>query len=141
MGIGIGVAIPDEIILNSQKKYAPSNLVNNGDFMDGSNGWILGTGWTIPGGYADCDGTQSSNTALRSSTFSPKVGATYEVTFTLLNRSAGAITPIFGSVAGTSRNSDGTYTEQVVAGGTVFSLRGNSSFVGQVKDVIVRRIA
>ena len=36
------------------------SLIDNGDFENGDDGWSVGTGWTIAGGVASCDGSAGS---------------------------------------------------------------------------------
>ena len=40
-----------------------AELVTNGDFATDTD-WSKGTGWTISGGTANCDGSQTSGTQL-----------------------------------------------------------------------------
>ena len=47
-----------------------SELVTNGGF-DTDSDWIKGTGWTISGGTANCDGTQTGNTLIYQNIGSP----------------------------------------------------------------------
>ena len=42
-----------------------AELITNGDFSSGSTGWTLATEWSIVGGQAVLDGTQTSNALLR----------------------------------------------------------------------------
>ena len=65
-----------------------SELVTNGDFATDS-GWIKGTGWTISGGTAILDGTQTGGSSLSSSNMTVTVGKIYKVTVNVSATSSG----------------------------------------------------
>lgn len=112
------------------------NLVDNGS-MDADAFWTKGTGWDIALGVATCDGTQPGASGLAQSD-RLELGVTYSVTFTVLNYSAGTITPFAGTQTGTPRSSNGEYQEDIVCGGnTNFTMQANATFVGDIDDVIV----
>ena len=57
-------AYAEDYLYSIKPAYAlGSELVINGNFATDSN-WTKGTGWTISGGVASCDGTQSSTSNL-----------------------------------------------------------------------------
>lgn len=118
-----------------------SELVTNGDFATDSN-WTKGTGWTISGGTASCDGSQSGNTDL-SQNITTDASKQYKITYTISNYSAGSIFIRLNSGNVTStKSSNGTFTEILVgAGGTQVTLRGNSTFVGSIDNVSVKEIS
>ena len=64
---------------------AGSELVTNGDFATDSD-WTKGTGWSITGGQAVCDGTQVSNSFLiQTNVASPEInGQLFLVEFTIV---------------------------------------------------------
>ncbi len=122
------------------------NLVTNGTFDDGT-GWTL-TGNDTPvitGGVFTSTGGGSIAIATTTANDTLVVG-TYRVTFTILNRVAGAATVSLAaaSAATTSRNADGTYVEDIV----VSSVNGQTIAVNltgfpnvQVDDVIVQLLS
>jgi hypothetical protein len=112
------------------------NVVINGTF-DADTDWSKGTGWTIAGGVASCDGSQVGATDLQQSAL--EAGKTYQLTYTILNYSAGNLQPIVGGTFGTSQNSDGTFTETLTAGSVIFRLRGDVNFIGDVDNVIIQQ--
>jgi hypothetical protein len=113
------------------------NVIVNGTF-DADTDWSKGPGWTIAGGVASCDGSQIGVTDLQQSAL--EAGKTYQLTYTILNYSAGNLQPIVGGTFGTSRNSDGTFTEILTSGSVIFRLRGDVNFIGEVDNVIVREV-
>jgi len=113
-------------------------LVVNGTFAD-SSGWTLGTGLSIAAGVASWDGSQVADSDLERSVVLV-ADTKYVVTFTLSNVTAGAIQPLLGTAAGTSRTADGTFTETIThAGAATLFLRADASFVGDVDDVSVKQ--
>ena len=115
-----------------------SEKVTNGDFATDSD-WSKGTGWTISGGTANCDGTQSGNTDL-SQNITTDTGKQYKITYTVSNYSAGSIFIRLNSGNVTStKSSNGTFTEVLSgASGTQFILRANLDFNGSIDNVSVK---
>jgi hypothetical protein len=116
------------------------NLVTNGTF-DSDSQWGKGVGWTISGGTASSDGSQTSGSSLTLNNASKyETGKTYTVTFTISNYSAGGVNPhirgdAFGEVSG-----NGTHTVTGVAGSsspTGINMYASSTFVGSIDNVIV----
>ena len=138
-----------------------SNLVSNGDFsqegvQEVSNGsfdtdtkWTTNTGWSISGGSANCDGTQSSNATLvqqngiKGAIIDFVVGKTYKVNFDIVVTS-GAITYI--EVASGYDNNDittsGNHTTYITAVSTNdrFTITGNPDFIGSIDNVSVKEV-
>jgi hypothetical protein len=105
-------------------------LIVGGDMNDASD-WTAGTGWTVNGGGSSKAVAVAATGNLSQSLASTLVsGQTYEITFTMSNyQPSGAARLLLsgggGNAIGSSRNADGTYTEQVVATGnhTTFWIR------------------
>jgi hypothetical protein len=119
------------------------DIVINGGF-DADTDWTKGTGWSIAAGVASCDGSQVAFSSLEQTlgTFPSEQGRTYEVTFTISNYSAGAITPLLNSTDfGTSRSANGTYVEDITVSSAVsrFRMRADASFIGDIDNVTVRQ--
>ena len=124
------------------KNAAGSDLVTNGDFAT-DTAWTKGTGWTISAGVADVSGAQGGDTDLEQG-ITVTDGDSYEVTFTVLNYTAGTITPRVGGTAGTARSANGTYTEVIVAGsGSAPELEFRADATGdmQIDNVVVKRVS
>jgi len=124
-------------------------LVTNGGF-DVDSGWTKGTGWTISGGTASCDGSQSANTTLvqqqgvLSVTLDIQVGNAYELIFTL-TRSAGGITntEVGGTTEGTTISSSGTHSKIITASSTNdrITFTATPDFVGSIDNVTLKEYA
>jgi hypothetical protein len=115
--------------------YSGEELVVNGRF-DTDTDWTKGSGWSITGGVASAT-TASSDLAQAAILTN---GVTYRISYLITARSAGTLTPKFGSTAGTTRNAAGLYTEEVTSNGTDFSFTG-SGFTGTVDVVSIRPVA
>jgi hypothetical protein len=127
------------------------NTVENGDFATDSD-WTKGDGWSISGGVASCDGSQSGFSLLsQNSTYNHLQD--YEVTFTITSYTSGSVCMIgftggsLGDTFGTNRTTTGTYTEIITGNGnTALSIRVNSggknpAFSGSIDNVIVKKIS
>lgn len=132
----VGVTVFDNISVQE----VGENLVTNGTF-DSDSQWNKGVGWTISGGTASSDGSQTSGSSLTLNNASKyETGKTYTVTFTISNYSAGGVNPhirgdAFGEVTG-----NGTHTVTGVAGSsspTGINMYASSTFVGSIDNVIV----
>jgi hypothetical protein len=151
-----------------------SNLVQNGDFSEEgaeevsngsfsqegvqqiSNGsfdtdtkWTTNTGWSISGGSANCDGTQSGNTSLvqqngiKGAIIDFVVGKTYKVNFDIVVTS-GNITNIEVASGNDGGNvtTSGNHTTYITAVSTNdrFTITANPDFIGSIDNVSVREV-
>jgi len=119
------------------------NLVTNGTF-DSDSQWNKGVGWTISGGTASSDGSQTSAYSELSQVLgvSVAVGDTFTVTYTVSNYGAGTMTSIFGNDAGTARTGNGTFTDVytgVITTSTNFKMRANTNFIGNVDNIVITK--
>jgi len=119
------------------------NLVQNGDFSS-SLYWRVGLGWSIAAGVLSGPGPGAGVPQGNSWQLIPIVaGGSYEVTFTVANRTQNGIQPYLGGTAGTNRTTNGTFTETIVAGSTdsylLFDLTGSESgtWDGDIDNVSV----
>jgi len=112
-----------------------SEEVVNGTF-DTDSDWVKGTGWSISGGTANCDGTQTSNSNLLQSNTAIS-GNTYKITYTITNYVSGTLKSVLG-VGGVVRNSNGVYSEYITATSSSFLLQANSDFIGSIDNVSVK---
>ena len=116
-----------------------SELVTNGDFATDSD-WIKGTGWTISGGTANCDGTQTPNTLLYQN-IGHSSNTLYRLQFTISNYVSGTIdfaldNPFFGAA-----NSNGTFVFDITPSSVGnFIVRADENFVGSIDNVSVKEI-
>lgn len=89
--------------------------VNNGTFST-SGSWSLGSNWSISSGRANKSGTNDSD--MYQTWGSLNSSKDYEVTYTVVTRTAGSVRARLGGVTGPSHSSVGTYTDVINAGGS-----------------------
>jgi hypothetical protein len=117
------------------------NLVTNGTF-DYDGGWNKGTEWTISGGTASCDGSQTSSSSLDDVRTAPLNASVVTIQFTLSGNTAGAIQPrITGgyTISGAYVTGNGVKTVTLADTGNNLRVRFTvtSDFVGTIDNVIV----
>lgn len=111
------------------------NTVLNGRF-DTDTIWTKGTGWTISGGVATSDASQTGDSDLENVGNAPVAGKKYRVEFTVSGYVAGNVTPVVGNQEGTDRSANGTYSEVITATNTdVLKIRADLDFDGSVDNV------
>lgn len=109
----------------------------NGTF-DTDDGWNLTSSWTISGGVASIDGSQTSIANSGSTTAYAVAGKTYLVTYTITAISSGSFKVFFGGVSGTSRTSAGTYTETFVAvNNNALVMSADTNFAGSIDNISI----
>ena len=115
------------------------NLVVNGTF-DTDSDWSKGTGWTISGGKANSDGTQSVSYLRQNN----KVNLTslYRIKFTVSNSTSGTLRYIKGNGgAATSVTNNGEYSFESTWDGSSPDLVFQSfNFVGSIDNVSVQLV-
>jgi hypothetical protein len=121
------------------------NLVYKGDFSK-DEGWTKGTGWSIDGGVAKSDGTQTADSYLNqtSNLVQPVYNKIYKCMFTVSNRTAGLVGPNVAGYHNSLVDSNGAHTVYVnvtnVNSNTVMYLQANASFVGHVDNFQVYEV-
>ncbi len=111
-----------------------ADVILTGDFASDSD-WDKGTGWAIAAGIGSK--TAGTGSDLGQTVDPLTSGLWYKLTYTVSGRTAGTITPKFGTAAGVARSTNATFTEIVRANAAAFDLTADSSFDGDVDDVIV----
>ena len=114
------------------------DIVINGDFAADSD-WTKGTGWTISGGTATHVGPTAGNLTQGLST-TLLAGKTWEVTFTVLNRSAGTVQGLMTGQAGIVRSTNDTFIETFTnTADSNFALVPSADFAGDIDNVIIKQ--
>lgn len=111
-------------------------LVTDGAFDDGTD-WTKGTGWAIAAGVASKSAGVGSDLEQNQDVVE---GKTYEVIYTVANRTAGTVVVKVAGTSGASRSTNATFTERIVAGSGVepkLEFTADSSFDGDIDDVSV----
>lgn len=113
-----------------------AELVTNGDFSNGSTGWLEQGGWTFASGKATNDGTNDySLTQLNLVT----VGKTYRITYDVSGYVSGNISVGFNSGGGsTTVSANGSYEVTETATQTYLKGYPRSSFVGSIDNISVK---
>ena len=127
----------EEEIANGSFAAGPE-VVINGDFASNSD-WTSDDGsFVISGGKANATNSTSHPALKQVFTHSNKK---YIFTYTISNYSSGSILAYIGGTgAGTSRSSNGTYTEIIQAGGSNYiGFRTLSPFNGSIDNVSVKQ--
>lgn len=105
-----------------------AELITNGDFSS-ATGWTLESGWSIGGGLLT--GATASTLAYQGV---GSAGNTYEITYTVVSRTAGFVRAICCGNTGQYITEPGTYTERILAfSGTEIGLTG-TGFSGTIDN-------
>jgi hypothetical protein len=120
-------------------------LVTNGDFATDTD-WSKGTGWSISGGSANCDGTQTSATNLIQSSLALGTGKIFKIEFELKDYQAGEL--IYVNLTGTgilefeNINANGTYVAYsgLSTGDNFITFRADADFIGSIDNCSVREV-
>lgn len=117
-----------------------SELVTNGDFATDSD-WNKTSAWSISGGTANCDGTQSVSTIIQNTTNS---SGKYFIQFELKEYTQGIIGMSISGTGGqditVSDGVLGVYNTIITTPSNNFliEIKGNSNFIGSVDNVSVK---
>jgi hypothetical protein len=128
------------IVEAAPKEYG-DNVITNGTFAADTD-WNKGTGWSISGGTANCDGTQPDANQTLNQTSAVVVSTVYRVRYTLSACTAGAVRCQVGTTQGTERTTNGTYEEVITcAGNTTFYFTCDADFIGSIDNVFAEPVA
>jgi len=130
--------VPANVVLNGDYEELGSELVTNGTF-DADSNWIKGTGWTISGGVATSDGSQSSSSNLYQVVYI--IGKTYKTQLTV-NAINGTLKIFTGTGAPSlTITSAGTYDFTTKAdSSTVLFIQAQASTTVTIDNVSVKQV-
>ena len=119
-------------------------LVTNGTF-DTDTDWTKGSQWTITGGKAVSTPSAATgdNLIIRQDNNLVETGKVYAVTYTVSDRTAGAVAMfVRGSSPAVYHSTNDTFTRYVVAGsgGRDLEFLANQTFDGSIDNISVREI-
>jgi len=129
---------PSNLVLNGRYEELGSELVTNGTF-DADSNWIKGTGWTISGGVATSDGSQSSSSNLYQVVYI--IGKTYKTQLTV-NAINGTLKIFTGTgTPSLTITSAGTYDFTTKAdSSTVLFIQAQASTTVTIDNVSVKQV-
>jgi hypothetical protein len=133
-----------ELVQNGDFSEIGPELITNGDFATDSD-WAKGTGWSISGGKANCDGTQTGNTNLNNSSSNGIVNNKfYKIVYTISNYVSGSIRIKAGNTGfGVYHSSNGTYTQYIKAQVSTFpyaQFNADADFIGSIDNISVKEV-
>ena len=111
-------------------------LVTNGNFSNGANNWLLGTGWTIGDNKAERLVATSSTDLVQASVF-PNLTSTFRISFDI-EATAGSVRARLGQ---TNLNyvGQGTYTFYAIpSANDQLKFQADSSFIGSITNISVK---
>ena len=125
-------------LIETMAEELGDELISNGNFAADSD-WIKDGSWSISGGSADCDGTQTSLAYLQQSGAMTS-GLRYKATYEVKSVSAGEVRLFVGNVSSEPRTSTGVYTDYITASNSSFWIRGSANFIGSIDNVSVKEV-
>jgi len=117
-----------------------ADVIEDGDFAAGAGDWTYGDDWSLGTNEAEC--APGAGTVMEPAVeLTVVAGETYELTYTMGSFVAGACVASIGGTNFTSRGSDATFVERVIAvDSTNLKFTGNAAGNFAVDDVIVKHI-
>jgi len=96
------------------KGASQTNRVSNGTFTGNATGWTLNTGWAYDSNNVTATSAANTTIAYQTPSTPISLGEKWLVTYTISNYSAGGTNiRLGGSYVGTTRSSNGTFTEEL----------------------------
>ena len=113
----------------------------NGDFATDTD-WTKGTGWSISGGTANCDGTQTSNSEFKTTVGIAVQGVQVTFSFEVKNYSAGTLNATVegtGALEFSGINANGVYSTTATSSDPLpkVTFTASSDFIGSIDNVSV----
>jgi hypothetical protein len=120
--------------------FFSSEKVINGDFATDSD-WIKGTGWTISGGKANSDGSQTAYSTIKQNGAAP-INTNYKLVFTATITSGNILPSVGGSNGQGQISESGTYIFYTIAssGDDGLYFGASSDFVGSIDNVSLKEV-
>ena len=130
-----------EEVSNGSFSQEGSQLIVNGDFSNGNANWtIIGGNAEISNGKLNLSNAAIYGTSINNSA-TVVSGKTYLVEYTISDYVSGSSQIRLGSQFGTSRNSNGTFSEYIVSNDTLIRLYPSSSNTTlSIDNVSVREV-
>jgi len=133
LSLGMGLVIAQQA---SAPILGPELFANVG--FDADTDWIKGTGWSISGGEASCDGTQPSSTNISQTVaISSK---TYRVSWDVTAWTSGSIRAQSGTCVGAFVGLVGSYEQDILSSTGDIGIQALSTYVGSIDNLSVREV-
>lgn len=114
---------------------ADGNVIDE-PLLGATGDWLTGTGWSITGGAAVCDNSQTVASNLSQLT-KLTAGTRYAVLTNVSAYTSGDLTPVAGSTRGTAITGTGWNLQFLTASGTTMIWEANANFEGSITAVVV----
>ena len=120
------------------------DLVTNGDFTSDTS-WTKGVGWSISGGKASSDGSQTGNSFIyQSGGLIPSYPKWYKIVFTISNYVSGDVGPNIGGYQDTLTNGDGEKELYLnitnVNSNNFLYMQASATFVGSIDNLSIMEV-
>ena len=113
-------------------------LVTNGDFATDTD-WTKSAQTTISSGKANLLNASAFSFALSQVT-SLTVGKKYLVEYNISEHTTGSIRVRLGSSLGTTRNGNGTFSQEIIAQSNAIAFQPTSTFTGSIDNISVKLV-
>jgi hypothetical protein len=125
------------LVQNGDFSQIGSEEVTNGDFATDSD-WVKGTGWSISGGVATCNGTNEN--LLQSNV--GNANKNYKIVFSISNYISGSVRPAFVGRYSQSidYNANGTYIAYISSLSDLRFVFYSNSFTGSIDNVSIKEV-
>ena len=111
-----------------------SNLVQNGDFSNGSTDWAIENTWTIGDGVASGNGANGAGAELKQNSILP-IGKKFKVTYEIKNYVSGTVK----AANGATNSGNGIYTDIIISARSALAFLG-TNFFGDITNISAKEI-
>lgn len=134
LSLYVGTADGQYATFNNISIKESQNLVGNGEFS-ADEYWTVGDGWTITGGVASCDGSQTALSSLvQAGVFTP--GEQYLITLDAGSITAGGVTVYCGTNVAGGITGNGSYSFVATANDDEIYLQASADFIGVLDNIV-----
>jgi hypothetical protein len=137
-GSAIGAISTDNGTSWTEVPLAP-NVVINGTFTGSADGWTLAAGWAYGTNAITHTSGGGVGTVVPNPALTIVASTQYQVTYTISGVTTGSVTVSIGGTNGTSRSTNGTFTEVITSTNTGnLTFTPVTTFNGTIDDIEVR---
>lgn len=137
-GSAVGAISTDNGTSWTEVPLAP-NVVINGTFTGNADGWTLAAGWAYGTNAITHTSGGGVGTVVPTPALTIVASTQYQVTYTISGVTTGSVTVSIGGTNGTSRSTNGTFTEVITSTNTGnLTFTPVTTFNGTIDDIEVR---